>query len=88
MKGRNEGNIEHTVVRNVSLRNAGFHSLRIILLNLFVHKNQLCNPAKVRLAACFAMVSYLAYTSAQKVETICSFETSVDFHRTTRRYFS
>jgi hypothetical protein len=32
------------------------------------------------------LVSCLAYSSAQKIEEICSSETSVDFHRTTRPY--
>jgi hypothetical protein len=38
------------------------------------------------LAACFILVSCLAYSSTLKMETTCSSETSVDFHRTTLRY--
>jgi hypothetical protein len=38
------------------------------------------------LAACFLLVSCLAYSLTVKMETICSSETSVDFHRTTWRY--
>jgi hypothetical protein len=34
------------------------------------------------------LVSCLAYFSTQKIEAICSSETSVDFHRTTLRYIS
>jgi hypothetical protein len=32
------------------------------------------------------LVPCLAYSSTPKIELICSSETSVDFHRTTRRY--
>jgi hypothetical protein len=38
------------------------------------------------LAACFMIVSCLAYSSILKMEAICSSETLVDFHPTTRRY--
>jgi hypothetical protein len=36
--------------------------------------------------ACRVLVSCLAYFSTQKMEAACSSETSVDFHRTRRRY--
>jgi hypothetical protein len=32
------------------------------------------------LAACFMLVSYVTYSSALKIEAICFYETSVDFH--------
>jgi hypothetical protein len=38
------------------------------------------------LAACLMMVSCVAYSSTLKMETLCSSETSVDFHRTTWLY--
>jgi hypothetical protein len=38
------------------------------------------------LATCFALGSCLAYSSTLKMEATRSSETSVDFHRTTRRY--
>jgi hypothetical protein len=38
------------------------------------------------LDAFFMVASYFAYSSTLKMESICSSETSVDFHRTTRRY--
>jgi hypothetical protein len=41
---------------------------------------------KCLFAACFALVSCLAYSSTLKMEAICSSETSVGFHGTTRRY--
>jgi hypothetical protein len=34
----------------------------------------------------FMLVSCLAYSSTVKIEATCSSETSVEFHRTTRRY--
>jgi hypothetical protein len=40
----------------------------------------------VHLAACFMLVSRLVSFSAIKIGAICSTETSVDFHRTKRRY--
>jgi hypothetical protein len=39
-----------------------------------------------RITACFMLVSCLAYSSALKIVTTCSFETSVDFQQTIRRY--
>jgi hypothetical protein len=44
------------------------------------HRALLCSPPA------FTMVSCLAYCSALNMGAICSSETSVDFHRTTRRY--
>jgi hypothetical protein len=38
------------------------------------------------LAACFMMVSCLAYSSTLNMEAICSSEKSVDFQRTIQRY--
>jgi hypothetical protein len=38
------------------------------------------------LPACFTLVSYLAYSSALKMEAMCSSEVSLDFHRSTGRY--
>jgi hypothetical protein len=38
------------------------------------------------LPSAFTLVSFLAYSPTLKMEAICSFETSVDFQRTTRRY--
>jgi hypothetical protein len=32
------------------------------------------------------LVSYLVYSLTLKTEATCSFETSIDFYRTTRRY--
>jgi hypothetical protein len=43
-------------------------------------------PRFALLAACFMLVSCLAYTSTLKMEVICSSETSVGFHRTTQCY--
>jgi hypothetical protein len=40
------------------------------------------------LAACFMLVSCVAYFSTVKTEAICSFETSVHFHRSIRSYIS
>jgi hypothetical protein len=37
-------------------------------------------------ATCFTLVSFLAYSSAMKMEATCSSETSVGFQRATRRY--
>jgi hypothetical protein len=37
-------------------------------------------------AACFILVSCLAYSSSLKIGTICSSEKSVDFQRTARRH--
>jgi hypothetical protein len=37
-------------------------------------------------AACFMIISCLAYSSTLKMEAVCSSETSVDLHWTTRRY--
>jgi hypothetical protein len=34
----------------------------------------------------FALVSYLVYSSALKIEATCFFQMSVDFERTARRY--
>jgi hypothetical protein len=45
------------------------------------------NKLSLRLLAhCFMLVSCLAYSSTLKVEAVYSFETSVHFQRTTRRY--
>jgi hypothetical protein len=41
---------------------------------------------KALLAACFMLVSCLAYSSTLKMEKICSSETLVDFHRITWCY--
>jgi hypothetical protein len=41
---------------------------------------------RVLLPTFFPVVSYLAYSSTMKIETICSSEMSVNFERTTRRY--
>jgi hypothetical protein len=38
------------------------------------------------IAACFTLVSCLAYSSNLKKELICSSETMFGFHQTTRRY--
>jgi hypothetical protein len=38
------------------------------------------------LAACFMLVFYASYFLTLKLEAICSFETSVEFDRTTRRF--
>jgi hypothetical protein len=38
------------------------------------------------LAACFLLVTSLAYSSTLKIEATCSSEASVDFHRTTQCY--
>jgi hypothetical protein len=40
------------------------------------------------LAACFMIVSCVAYSSTVKTEAICSFETSVHFHRSVRSYIA
>jgi hypothetical protein len=40
------------------------------------------------LAARFMLVPCMVYSLTMKVEAICSSETSVDFHRTTRRYIA
>jgi hypothetical protein len=40
------------------------------------------------LAACFMLLSCLAYSSTPKTETTCSSETSVHFQRTTRCYIA
>jgi hypothetical protein len=53
-----------------------------------------CSPLTVRrnmspTSAChpaFTLVSCSAYSSILKMEATCSFETSVDFQQTTRRY--
>jgi hypothetical protein len=42
--------------------------------------------ATALLATYFTLVSCLAYSSTLKMEATCSFETSVDFLRATRRY--
>jgi hypothetical protein len=39
-----------------------------------------------KLAACFMLVSCLTYSSTLKMDAICSSETCVEFHRTTRHY--
>jgi hypothetical protein len=41
-----------------------------------------------KLATCFTVVSFLAYSWTLKMEAICSSETSFDFQRTIRRYIS
>jgi hypothetical protein len=43
-------------------------------------------PTFALVATCFTLVSCLAYSSTLKVEATCSFETSVDFQKTTRPY--
>jgi hypothetical protein len=35
---------------------------------------------------CFMLISCLAYSSTLKIEALYSYEISVDFHRTMRRY--
>jgi hypothetical protein len=40
------------------------------------------------LAACFMLVSCVTYSSTVKTEAICSFETSVHFHRSVRSYIA
>jgi hypothetical protein len=42
------------------------------------------NPA-LSSACCLIIVGFLTYSSTLKVEVICSFETLVHFHPTTRR---
>jgi hypothetical protein len=37
---------------------------------------------------CFTLISFLVYSSTLKMESIYSFETWLDFHRTTRNYIS
>jgi hypothetical protein len=44
------------------------------------------SSGRALLAACFLLVSRVAYSSTQKMEEIFSCETSGDFHRATRRY--
>jgi hypothetical protein len=39
-------------------------------------------------AACFMLTPMLAYSSTLKMKTICSSSTSVDFHRTVRRFIT
>jgi hypothetical protein len=41
-----------------------------------------------RLVSAFLLVVCLAYSSTLKMEATCSFETSVDIHRTTQHYIS
>jgi hypothetical protein len=41
--GRKQGNVEHTVVPNVALWNAGFECMRIALLNVFADKESITN---------------------------------------------
>jgi hypothetical protein len=51
-----------------------------------VAKRKTCVMFEVLLATCFTLVSCFTYSSIQKIEARISSETSVDFHRTTRRY--
>jgi hypothetical protein len=39
-------------------------------------------------AACFMLISCVAYCAAMKMEVIYPSETSVDFHQTNRRYIT
>jgi hypothetical protein len=50
------------------------------VMRLYIASPDLCLPPALTL------VSHSAYSSALKMEEICSSETSVDFERTTRRY--
>jgi hypothetical protein len=45
-----------------------------------------CDEKPYKLAACFIIVSGLAYSSTLKIEATFSSEKSLDFQRTTRRY--
>jgi hypothetical protein len=45
-----------------------------------LHRNE------AQLSACFMLVSCLACSSTLKMAAICSWQTPVEFHRTTRRY--
>jgi hypothetical protein len=58
-----------------------------ILIHLFVMKDSNFTY-RTLFVTCFMLVSCLAYSSALKMEATCSSETSVDFHRNTRRYIS
>jgi hypothetical protein len=40
---RKQGNLERTVMSNIALQNVCFQSVRIILLNMFAHKESIMN---------------------------------------------
>jgi hypothetical protein len=50
-------------------------------------QTNVCVRFESLLATCFALLSFLAYSSTQKMEATCSSEKSVDTQRTARRYF-
>jgi hypothetical protein len=67
------------------------HAIYICIFPLNMFPPSLYNPVPfltrpTLLVACFMLVYCLAYSSTLKMEAICSSETSVYFHRTTRRY--
>jgi hypothetical protein len=58
------------------VQNVGFEVL-IVTVSIFRVEEY------AKLAACFMLVSCLAYSSTLKMEVICSSETLVDFQQTT-----
>jgi hypothetical protein len=43
-------------------------------------------PMVMNTTTCWMLVLCVAFSSALKMEAVCSLETSVNFYRTTRRY--
>jgi hypothetical protein len=69
-------------VREHTLDNATWSRINTVdhLKMVQIHINWMCS-----VAACFMLVSYLAYFSTLKMEATCSSVTSVDFQEATRR---
>jgi hypothetical protein len=61
------------------------NSTYYVILSILATMSSLWRVLSALLATCFTLVSCSASSSALKMEAICSFESYVDFHRTTRR---
>jgi hypothetical protein len=69
--------------RNVKLLTVKLRGGSDVLIAMAMKSVIFCD---INQAACFMLVSCLAYSSILKMEAIRSSETSIDFHRTTRHY--
>jgi hypothetical protein len=74
------------VSRYITICYTGFEVLTAVVVTSCVFWGiKPCSPLQVNLLATFFM---LVYFSAPKMEATCSFETSVDFERSTRHLIS